>query len=269
MVRPLLAYVAKLRGNSVKMVEKADTFGGTTARSAGVLWIPNNFVIRDRGDKDSKEDCLHYLVRFSFPQRYNPDSPTLGISDHAYSLLAAFYDNAATAIDLLRRESVLKLHEWRMFQLDLSAPDYLDHVTENRMPDGRALGITIGDGGTGLGAHLMEQMKTGIDKLSIPVLLAHRAERVVMNDEGRVIGLEAGNDNRTVTLRARKAVIFATGGYAHNETFVANYQRSTIYGACASPMSTGDWHRRRKIVCQMVVPLVSLLVMAVPGWERI
>lgn len=237
------AYVAKLRGNSVKMVEKADTFGGTTARSAGVLWIPNNFVIRDRGDKDSKDDCLHYLVRFSFPQRYNPDSSTLGISDHAYSLLAAFYDNAATAIDLLRKESVLKLHEWRMFQLDLSAPDYLDHVTENRMSDGRALGVTIGDGGTGLGAHLMEQMKTGIDNLSIPVLLAHRAERVVMNDEGRVIGLESGNDKHTVTLRARKAVIFATGGYAHNETFVANYQRSTIYGACASPMSTGDFIR--------------------------
>ena len=71
------AYVAKLRGNSVKMVEKADIFGGTTARSAGVLWIPNNFIIRDRGDKDTKQDCLHYLVRFSFPQRYNPDSPRI------------------------------------------------------------------------------------------------------------------------------------------------------------------------------------------------
>ncbi len=235
------AYVARHKGNSVKMVEKAETFGGTTARSAGVLWIPNNFVIRERGDKDSKEACLRYLIRFSFPQRYNPDSPTLGVSQHAYSLLEAFYDNAAPAIDLLRKEGVLKLHEWRMFQLDLAAPDYLDQAMENKVPDGRALGVTIGDGGTGLGAHLMEQMKAGLDKKHIPVLLGHRAERVVMNDAGRVIGIETSNGGRAVTLRATKAVIFATGGYAHNETFIAHYQRSNIYGACASPMSTGDF----------------------------
>ncbi|MFT5350642.1 MAG: 3-oxosteroid 1-dehydrogenase, partial [Gammaproteobacteria bacterium] len=235
------AYVAHKKGSSVIMVEKAETFGGTTARSAGVIWIPNNFVIRDRGDVDSRKDCLHFLVRFSFPQRYNPDDPMLGIGEHAYSLLAAFYDNGAAAIDLLRKESVLKLHEWRMFALDIPAPDYLDHVKENLSPDGRALGVTIGDGGTGLGAHLMEQMKTGIDKEGIPVLLGHRAGRVVKNEEGRVIGLEATKGKQTVTLRARKGVIFATGGYVHNETFVANYQRSTIYGACASPMSTGDF----------------------------
>jgi 3-oxosteroid 1-dehydrogenase len=231
------AYVAHSKGNSVKMVEKAESFGGTTARSAGVMWIPNNFVIRERGDKDNKKDCLHYLARFSHPQRYNPASPTLGVSEHAYSLLEAFYDNAAPATDLLRREGVLKLHEWRMFGLDLPAPDYLDHVAENKVPDGRALGVTIGDGGTGLGAHLMEQMRAGIDKKAIPILLGHRAERVVMNDEGRVVGLETSKG----TLRARKAVIFATGGYVHNEKFIANYQRSNIYGACASPMSTGDF----------------------------
>ena len=235
------AYTARYKGNSVVMVEKAVSFGGTTARSAGVMWIPNNFVIRERGDKDSKEECLHYLARFSFPQRYNPDVPDLGLGEHAYSLLASFYDNSSAAVDLLRKEEVLKLHEWRGFQLDLAAPDYLDHVKQNKVPDGRALGVTIADGSTGLGAHLMEQMKAGIDKKGIPVQLGHRAERVVMNDEGRVIGLEANKDGKTVTFRSRKAVIFATGGYAHNETFVANYQRSTLYGACASPMSTGDF----------------------------
>jgi 3-oxosteroid 1-dehydrogenase len=235
------AYVSHHKGNSVKMVEKADTFGGTTARSAGVLWIPNNFVIRERGDNDSKEDCLRYMARFSYPQRFNADSSTLGVGDHAYSLLEAFYDNASSAVDLLRKEDVLKLHEWRMFQLDLSAPDYLDHVKENKMIDGRALGVTIGDGDTGLGAHLMQQMKVGIDKKKIPVLLGHRAERIVVNDEGRAIGIETRNGAKVVTLRARKAVIFATGGYVHNEKFIANYQRSNIYGACASPMSTGDF----------------------------
>jgi len=235
------AYAASKKDNKVLIVEKDKVFGGTTARSAGVIWIPNNFIIRDRGDKDSKLDCLKYLARFSFPQRYNPDVPRLGLSEHAYSLLESFYDNGSAAIDLLRGDDVLKLHEWRMFQLDLPAPDYLDHVEENKTSDGRALGVTIGDGGTGLGAHLMEQMKAGIDKRKIPVLLDHRVERVVMNENGRVIGVEANNAGKKVRVRARKAAIFATGGYAHNETFIANYQRSTLYGACASPMSTGDF----------------------------
>lgn len=235
------AYVASSRDQRVMMVEKAEVFGGTTARSAGVMWIPNNFVIRERGQKDERNACLHYLARFSFPQRYHGDSPDLGIGAHAFALLAAFYDNAAAAVDLLRRDAVLTLHEWRGFQLDMAVPDYLDQVTENKLAEGRALGVNIGDGATGLGAHLMEQMKAGIDRRGIPVLLGHRAERVIMSDAGRVIGLETDNKGQTVSLRARKAVIFASGGYAHNETFVADYQRSTIYGACASPMSTGDF----------------------------
>ncbi|MGI9228254.1 MAG: FAD-dependent oxidoreductase [Gammaproteobacteria bacterium] len=234
------AYIARRKGNSVTMLEKAGYFGGTTAKSAGVLWIPNNFILRQRGIDDNKADCLRYLARFSFPQRYNPSHPTLGLDQHAYSLLEAFYDNSATAVDVLREQNVLKLHEWRMFHLDNDAPDYLA-VPENKVPSGRALGVTIGDGTTGLGAHLMQQMKAAIDKQKIPVMLEHRVERAVLNEHGRVVGIEAAHGDKTMTFKARKAVVFATGGYAHNTLFIDNYQRGHIYGACASPASTGDF----------------------------
>ena len=48
-------------GKSVLILEKTDLVGGTTARSGGVMWIPNNpFMARD-GIEDSYEKAAAYL----------------------------------------------------------------------------------------------------------------------------------------------------------------------------------------------------------------
>ena len=48
-------------GNSVLILEKTDMAGGSTARSGGVMWIPNNpFMARD-GVEDSYEKAACYL----------------------------------------------------------------------------------------------------------------------------------------------------------------------------------------------------------------
>ena len=112
------ALTARENGDSVVMVEKAPVFGGTSAKTVGVLWIPNNFTLRDKGIEDSKEDCLKYLARYSHPERYSAESPRLGLDEHSYSLLEAFYDNAYRAADLLRETGAMNLAEWRMFHLD-------------------------------------------------------------------------------------------------------------------------------------------------------
>lgn len=55
------ALAASHAGLSVLMVEKEPLFGGTTAYSAGVIWIPGNRHGRALGIPDSKEDALTYL----------------------------------------------------------------------------------------------------------------------------------------------------------------------------------------------------------------
>lgn len=55
------AVVAKKRGLNVVVLEKAPVFGGTTAFSGGVLWIPGNSVSKAAGVKDSKEAALEYM----------------------------------------------------------------------------------------------------------------------------------------------------------------------------------------------------------------
>ncbi|HEX7743577.1 MAG TPA: FAD-dependent oxidoreductase, partial [Sphingobium sp.] len=45
-------------GRSVVVLEKTDLIGGTTARSGGVLWIPNNRFMKEAGIEDSREKAM-------------------------------------------------------------------------------------------------------------------------------------------------------------------------------------------------------------------
>ena len=235
------AITAHDKGNKVIIVEKAGGFGGTSAKTAGVLWIPNNYTLKERGIEDTKEDCLKYLARFSYPEHYHADSENLGLSEHAYSLLEAFYDNSSNAIDSLRAAKALNTAEWRMFALDKATTDYLDHVPENKVPAGRALGVVTDDGTTGSGVDMMGQMEDAITARAIPVLTEHEAVKVIQDESGSVIGVEAISDGKMISIKASKGVIFGTGGYAHNPTAVERNQKSHMYGACAISMSTGDF----------------------------
>ena len=235
------AVVAHENGDSVLVVEKAPTIGGTSAKSAGVLWIPNNFTLKDRGIADDKADCVKYMARFTYPEQYDASAPKLGWSSSELELLEAFYDNASDAVDALRNAGALTLAEWRMYALDRPATDYLDHVPENKVPAGRPLGPVTGDGGIGLGVHMMEQLQDALEERDIPVFFGHRVVRLIVNDSGRAVGVEAERDGAVVSFRARKAAIFATGGYVHNPEFLAQYQRTRLYGSCAMPMATGDF----------------------------
>ncbi|MEH6551716.1 MAG: FAD-binding protein [Pseudomonadales bacterium] len=53
--------VASELGGDSLVIEKTDQFGGTTALSGGVIWVPNNDSMAEAGIKDSAEDGLAYL----------------------------------------------------------------------------------------------------------------------------------------------------------------------------------------------------------------
>ncbi|SFB56704.1 Succinate dehydrogenase/fumarate reductase, flavoprotein subunit [Azotobacter beijerinckii] len=55
------AITAKKHGLDVVVVEKEAHFGGTTAFSGGVLWIPGNHLARASGVRDSREAARTYL----------------------------------------------------------------------------------------------------------------------------------------------------------------------------------------------------------------
>src|SRR6516165_12124006 len=55
------ALVVQSMGFRPLILEKTDVFGGTTARSGGIMWIPNNRFMKRDGVADSTEQVMTYL----------------------------------------------------------------------------------------------------------------------------------------------------------------------------------------------------------------
>jgi len=55
------ALVMRKADKSVLILEKTDLIGGTTSRSGGVMWIPNNRFMKEEGIEDSYEKAMLYM----------------------------------------------------------------------------------------------------------------------------------------------------------------------------------------------------------------
>nr|NMF96390.1 FAD-dependent oxidoreductase [Aromatoleum toluolicum] len=235
------AVTAANAGSQVLVLEKGPITGGTTRKSGGVFWIPNHYALREHGIDDRKEDCLRYLCRISYPERYRPDSPTLGLDQDAYALLEAFYDNGYKAVDLMRSRGALRIAQFNMWQLNRPAPDYQDHLPEDKTAQGRSLGVLKADGSNGGGTDYIEQLEAYLKKQGVEILTDHRVQKLILNARQEVVGVEVETEDGVVQIRARKGVVFGTGGYAHDLDYVRLYQRTFLYGSCATPYATGDF----------------------------
>ncbi len=73
------------------------------------------------------------------------------------------------------------------------------------------------------GVWLMQMVFRNIEKRSIEVMLSTAAERLVQNNEGRVIGLSADSKGKKIAIKAKKAVILASGGFEFNDWLLKQY----------------------------------------------
>ena len=249
------AVFALAGGAQVIMLEKAPSVGGTSARSGGVYWIPNNRLMRAKGIADSRDDCLRYMARCSYPMLYSANDPTLGVGANKYALLEAFYDNGAATIDALQEmgalESMLSTRALSSAQdVDIEAategdlwPDYYAQLPEDKAPRGRSLVVKPrGNRGEG-GSEMIRQLHESVEQRGGQILVDHRATRLVVNGSNEVVGVEATTDSgrTTVAVRARKGVVFGSGGFTHNPEMCLNHLRGPIFGGCAAPTNEGDF----------------------------
>ena len=125
--------------------------------------------------------------------------------------------------------------------LGKNSVDYQSNLPENKGIRGRILFPQNDEGGTGFGVVLIERFKKYAKEHGIPVNTHHKVTKILRNNDGRVEGLEVEADGKTKIYRARKAVIFCSGGYTHNEEMLRDFQRGPVYGGCASPECEGDF----------------------------
>lgn len=232
------AVTATHLGDQVILLEKAPIFGGTTRRSGGVAWIPNNFTLKQNGQADDEAKCLQYMARYAYAERFQPDSPTLGLEPRELALLQAFYRNGAKAVDTFQE---LEASHFVRFELPGGvgpSADYAPSLPENHLPKGRSIWPDPQING-GRGSAIVDGMIAWVQKQGGKALTDHPVVELIQED-GRVIGVVAEHQGQRLNIRARKGVIFGTGGFAHNPELTSRYQRA-LYGACAAPGSTGDF----------------------------
>src|SRR6185295_9534913 len=97
---------------------------------------------------------------------------------------------------------------------------------------------TMSDGGV----HAVRTMSEAARKAGVDIRTSHRVQRTIVNDAGRVVGVEADDANgRTHKFKGRKAVIFASGGFTHDLELRKNHLSAPVLGGCAAPTNEGDF----------------------------
>ncbi len=236
------AVTARQAGADVLMVERAANAGGTTLVSGSEYWIPNNSKMRAAGKTDPRDGALRYMARLSYPQLYDPASPTLGLHQENYDLIATYYDTGSVAVDAFEEWGALYSRVQPSMgysdEPDFADPDYHADLPEDESPYGRGINPDPDKGGSGA---LPVQMQAWTDAHDVPILLEHRVTGVFQNSEGAVVGVTADNNGTHFAFRAKKAVVFGTGGFTQDPAKALNYLRGPVFGGCGVPTCTGDF----------------------------
>lgn len=233
------AVTAKSLGVDVIVLEKMPMAGGTTAKSGGVTWIANNPLMQAQDIKDERLDCLKYMARYAFPEDYTETSPTLGLAPEVFANLEAFYDNGEPMVRWMEQIGAVKFRPFKMWDVNSAAPDYGDTIAQNKVHNARAMEPAVGSGSAIGGGSLALQLEQWLIDNGVSILLEHKVTDLI-KDANRVVGVTAEHAGKTLRIKARRGVIFGTGGFAHNQELIRLHQPG-IYGACAAVGSTGDF----------------------------
>ena len=228
------AVIAASQGASVVVIEKAAAIGGTTAKSAGYMWIPNNKYLREAGRTDPRDAALRYMARLARPRLYDPMHPTLGLPEWEYQGIVNFYDHAAEAADTYERLGVLSFGHAADF------PDYYAHLPEDEAPTGRILFPAESQGAPTGGQVLIQRLTDACERAGIPIRLETAAVDLILDEAGNVSGAVVEHAGQLTRIRTRRGVVFATGGFSQNPDLRLRFLDQFYVGACAARTNTGD-----------------------------
>lgn len=243
------AYTAAREGLDVTLVEATDRFGGTTAYSGGGgMWFPCNAVLRRAGDDDTLEDALTY-----FRAVVGDGSPA--------ELQEAFVRGGAPLIDYLETDEHL------VFQV-LPWPDYFGKAPKARA-GGRHIvprplrASTLGDladavrGPLGRewadeppgdhlvgGRALVGRFLWAMQEMPNARLHLRTALEDLVVENGVVAGAVVARDGERQTVRARRGVLLAAGGFEQNQELRDEYGVPGRAGDTMGPWgNVGKAHR--------------------------
>lgn len=89
------------------------------------------------------------------------------------------------------------------------------------------------------GGYLMEAVLAGTSAAGASVVNECRVDSLVQRDDGRIVGVAATREREPIFVKARRAVVLATGGFIMNKVMLAKYAPQLLQ--CNYPVGTpGD-----------------------------
>lgn len=211
------AIEARQAGADVLLIESLPHFGGSSAMSAGVVYAGAGTALqRALGVADTVEAMSSFIIGAGGPhppldkiQLYCEQSPA-----HFGWLVAQgvpYAEKLSTAMTVpTDGESLYFSGAERAWPgRDLAVPAPRGHVPVAR-------------GMTG-GRVLMEALLARLDVLGVVRRAGVAGQRLVLAGDGRVLGMEVTMAGERKTIRARRGVVLASGGFIHNREMVRNY----------------------------------------------
>ena len=247
------ALTAAARGASVVVLEKTDLIGGSTAKSGGVLWLPNSQVAERAGAKDSFSEGMAYF------------DAVVGEAGHASSLArrAAFIEQGREMIAFLESEGMRfayvrgygdyyderaggkadgrvlkapmlassklgdlypKLRQFEGWQVPVENGEFAQLTLVKRTWSGRWVAMKLAariayerltrQQLLCRGAAVQGRMLLLCNKRNIPIWTNSPVTDFIREDE-RVIGVKGRSaDGRSFAVQANKGVLLACGGFA-------------------------------------------------------
>jgi 3-oxosteroid 1-dehydrogenase len=253
-------------GKSVLILEKTSLIGGTTARSGGVMWIPNNRFMRRDGVVDSREQSATYMDAVIGDHNDTPGATKArrdayidngtemvdflvaqGIKLNRVSYWPDYYDNLPGGSEEGRTVvaelfNINELGEWKekLRPNFLSIMGSLDHMLKLRFVkqswESKKIAVqlvlrTIGARLTGqhlitAGGALQGRMLQASLRAGVELRTDAEVKELIF-ENGKVTGVMVNFNGKPHRVGSKLGVLINAGGFAHNQKMRDDYQPGT------------------------------------------
>lgn len=269
-----------VQGKSVVVLEKSSFVGGTTARSGGVMWIPDNRFLKRDGIEDSFEKAATYLDGLAAD--FDPVPGCTRIRRHTYLKEAPamlefllsqgirldrakywpdYYDERPGGLEQGRSVvsypfNVNELGEWKhrmrpgFLEMPLMLEEALVLPYFKRSAQSRRVllklivrivgGLLTGKRYASAGKALQGQMLKALLRTGADIRLDAPVTELLV-EQDEVMGVVTTQQGRAWRVQARLGVLVGAGGFAHNQRMRDRYQPGTsTLWSSALPTDTGE-----------------------------
>ncbi|HEU5025135.1 MAG TPA: FAD-dependent oxidoreductase [Spirillospora sp.] len=256
------AVTARAHGLTALVVEKTDRYGGSTALSGGAVWIPNNLYLEQAGQRDTLANARAYMdatvgdrvpderkhayltrgpemlrflhdrtrwVRFAYTPGYSdyyPEAP--GGKPEGRSVEPCIVDGRKLGPEFAKmRRAGLPTYGLTMTSADFGRLNMVTRTWKGKRTAMRVGLRAVGALLTGrrllsLGEALIARLRLALAEAGGELWLSSPFQDLVVED-GRVAGVTVRRGGRDVTVRARRGVVLAAGGFSHDQALREQY----------------------------------------------